>query len=102
MFPHHLMLIYIFARKVQKRVVLFSGHFNKRLMMCDITGKVNFDFSVRVASALLTCAHHSIPGLGKSPGGGHSNPLCRGPALVDPGKFEGETAWANTLALIRY
>ena len=85
MFPHHLMLIYIFARKVQKRVVLFSGHFNKRLMMCDITGKVNFDFSVRVASALLTCAHHSIPGLGKSPGGGHSNPFCQGPAPADSG-----------------
>ena len=27
---------------------------------------------------------------------------CRGPALVDPGKFEGETALANTLALIKY
>ena len=75
MFPHHLIQIYIFARKVQKRAVLFSVHFNKRLMMCDITGKVNFDFSVRVASALLTCAHHLIPGLGRSPGGGHSNPF---------------------------
>ena len=27
---------------------------------------------------------------------------CRGPAPVDPGKFEGETASANTLALIKY
>ena len=27
---------------------------------------------------------------------------CRGPGPVDPGKFEGETALANTLALIRY
>ena len=75
MFPHHLIQIYIFARKVQKRVLLFSGHFNKRLIMCDITGKVIFDFSVTVASVLLTCAHHSIPGLGRSPGEGHSNPL---------------------------
>ena len=28
--------------------------------------------------------------------------LCQGPAPVDPGKFEGETALVNTLALIRY
>ena len=28
--------------------------------------------------------------------------ICQGPAPVDPGKFEGETASANTLALIRY
>ena len=27
---------------------------------------------------------------------------CPGPAPVDPGKFEGETALANTLALIKY
>ena len=29
-------------------------------------------------------------------------PLAGGPAPVDPGKFEGEMALANTLALIRY
>ena len=28
--------------------------------------------------------------------------VCQGPASVDPGKLEGETASANTLALIRY
>ena len=27
---------------------------------------------------------------------------CQGPALVDPGKFEGEMASANTMALIKY
>ena len=29
-----------------------------------------------------------------------SGATCQGPAPVDPGKFEGETASANTLALI--
>ena len=28
--------------------------------------------------------------------------ICWGPAPVDPGKFEGETVLANTLALIKY
>ena len=32
----------------------------------------------------------------------HPLVFCQGPALVDPGKFEGETASANTLALTKY
>ena len=32
----------------------------------------------------------------------HPLVFCQGPAPVDPGKFKGETASANTLVLIRY
>ena len=41
----------------------------------------------------------SIPGLGRSPGGGHGNPLCRGPAPVDPGNSKGGRRWRGKACL---
>ena len=50
-----------------------------------------FFFSLTLKIALHNTCLQSVPGA-----------TCWGPAPVDPGKLEGETASANTLALIKY